>query len=205
MTARHDEPTTDPRADVVDDWVDDSVDSPTAFPGVAIAGGLFGVVLLVGGGFLVRDVLAAAGVIGGDTWVHRVAVQLGGQTWADWMWVLPIAAVVLGLAALWLAVKPRRRTHVAMTDRPGVWTRRVDVARRVSAAVTDLPDVRRAVTVTGRRQVKVLVTTVGPVDLDRAAGTARAAVGASAVADRIRIKVKTDTATTVKAGKRVRS
>ncbi|ALG86037.1 hypothetical protein [Gordonia phthalatica] len=167
------------------------VDSPTAFPGVAVAGGLLGVLLLVGCGLLVRDLLAAAGVIGGDTWVHRAAVELGHQTWSDWMWVLPAACAVIGVAALWMSVKPRHRTHVTVSDQSIVWTRRVDVARRVSAAVTDLPDVRRAVTVVGRRRVKVVVTAAGRVDTARIVRTARTAVGAIAVPGKVVVKVKT--------------
>lgn len=181
----------DDRAPIVTrDVSDESVDSPAAFPGAAIAGGLLAVGLLVGCGVLVRDLLAAAGAIDGDTWVHQAAVDLGSQTWATWMWVIPVACGVVGLGALWLALKPRRRTHVNMADRSIVWTRPVDVARRISAAVSDLPDVRHAVTVVGRRRIKVLVTATGAVDTDRVVRCARDAAGSAVVAEKVSVKIK---------------
>ncbi|WP_245569680.1 hypothetical protein [Gordonia shandongensis] len=172
------------------DISDTPVRPPTAFPGAAIAGGVLGVVLLGGCGLLIRDLLAVAGVLDDDTWVHRAAVNLGTQTWSDWMWVVPAACAVVGLLLVLLAAKPRRRTHVNLTDYPVVWTRRIDVARRVSAAVSDLPDARHAVTsVTGRR-VKVLVTATTAVDTDRVGRTARAAIGSAEVGQKIVVKVK---------------
>lgn len=187
MTATNDDGTRRPSREVADH----SVGSPTAFPGAAIAGALLGVVLLACCGLLIRDLLAAAGALKGGTWVHRAAENLGSQEWSDWMWVIPAACAVVGLAALWLAVKPRHRTHVNVADDPVIWTRPVDVARRVSAAVSDLPDVRRAVTVIGRRRVKVQVTAVGPVDTERVTDVARAAIDSSAVAGKVVVKVKT--------------
>ncbi|MBM7366142.1 hypothetical protein [Gordonia hydrophobica] len=185
MTAPHDHP-----APTTRDVADEPAAGPVAFPGAAVAGGLLAVLLLVGCGLLVRDLLAEAGVIDGDTWVHRAAVALGTQTWTTWMWAVPIGCAVIGLGTLWLALKPRRRTHVMMADHPIVWTRPVDVARRISAAVSDLPDVRHAVTVVGRRRIRVLVTATGPVDSERVAQSAREAAGSAAVAHRIGVKIR---------------
>lgn len=171
----------------VRDIADTAVPSPAAFPGAAVAGGLFGLALLVLAGILVRDVLAGTGAISGDTWTHRAADGLGTATWQNWMWVIPAVCAVVGLAALWLALKPRRRTHVSLEAYPVVWTRRSDLARRCSSAVADLPGVRDVTTVAGRRRTRVTVIADGPVDREQVSEVAAAAV---AVAGPPRVTVK---------------
>ena len=171
----------------VRDISETTVPSPTAFPGAAVAGGLLGLGLLVLAGVLVRDVLAGAGAISGDTWTHRAADGLGTAIWQDWMWVIPAVCAVVGLAALWLAVKPRRTTHVSLEAYPVVWTRRADLARRSSSAVADLPGVRDVTTVAGRRRIRVNVIADGPVDREQVSAVAASAV---AVAGTPRVTVR---------------
>lgn len=172
------------------DIADTPAPAPAASPAAAVADGLIGLVLLVAAGILVRDVLAGTGVIAGDTWTHLAADDLGTATWRDWMWVIPAVCGAAGLAALWLAVKPRRRTHVNLTDHPAVWTRRVDLARRCSSAVAELPGVADVTTVTGRRRIRVTVIADGPVDRDRVRARAEAAAAVGGRPRRITVKVR---------------
>ncbi|GAA3948828.1 hypothetical protein [Gordonia caeni] len=173
----------------VRDIAETTVPSPTAFPGAAVAGGLFGLALLVLAGILVRDVLAGTGAISGDTWTNRAADGLGTATWQNWMWVIPAVCAVVGLAALWLALKPRRRTHVNLEAYPVVWTRRADLARRCSSAVAELPGVRDVTTVAGRRRTRVTVIADAPVDREQASEVATSAV-AAAGPPRVTVKIR---------------
>lgn len=173
-----------------EDIGDSTVARPTAFPGAAVAGALLGLVLLAAAGVLIRDLLVRAGAVSGDTWTHRAAEQLSSQTWADWMWVIPAACAVVGLAALWLALKPRRPTHRRLADYPVAWTRPVDLARRISAAVSDLPGVRDAVTVVGRRKITVQVTAAGTVRRSDVAQCAAQAAAPVAPGTAVKVRIR---------------
>lgn len=173
------------------------VSDPAAFPGAAIGGAVLGVVLLVGCGLLIRDLLAASGAVSGDLWVHQAAIALGTQTWGRWTWAVPVICILLALTVLWYAVKPRHRTHLKFPDNPVVWTRPVDVARRVSSAVCDLPGVSSPVTSIRRRgqlRITVLVTTTDAVDVDQVRQLARAAADSAAGEVRMVVKVRRGTA-----------
>lgn len=180
----------DPGDELTRDISDSEVASPSAFPGTAIAGGLLGLGMLAVCGVLIRDLLVRTGALSGDTWTHRAAASLSTQIWSEWMWVIPAGCVVVGLAGLWLAVKPRRITHLSLADYPVMWTRPVDLARRVSAAVSDLPGVRTAVTVVGRRTITVTVTAVHAVDRDDVARCAARAAGTVAPGKRVKVRIR---------------
>ena len=178
------------RDDELRDISDEPIRDPAGFPGAAIAGGLLGVALLVLCGAMIRDLLVTTGAVSGETWTHRAADNLGSSTWSGWMWAIPAVCAVVGLVLLWLAVKPRRRTHLNVDGVRVVWTRPVDVARRASAAVSEVPNVRHALTTVGRRRIRVTVRTSGPVDRDRIAQVADDAVGAVSSGKHVVVKVR---------------
>ncbi|EGD54943.1 DUF6286 domain-containing protein [Gordonia neofelifaecis] len=175
---------------VAQDIADTPVREPVAFPGAAIAGGVLGVALLVLSGLLVRDVLVVTGLVGGDTWTHHLVVELSAQTWSGWMWSIPILCALVGLGLLWLAIKPRRRTHLSVDGYQVAWTRPVDVARSASAAALKVPNVRRAVTSVGRKRIRVTVTAAGPVDRERIARAAADAVARVCAGRPVVVKVR---------------
>lgn len=134
---------------------------PAATPGAAIVGLFAGIALIGLAVVAVRDPLVYLGWLDGAGWLHSAAQWLADIEWWEWMWPAAIALVVVGLWMLWVAVKPRRRTHISLVGYEVLWTRRGDVARRCSAVVGDLPGVENATTVVGRRRAKVTVTTHG--------------------------------------------
>ena len=146
---------------------------PSSTPGAAIAGVALGIALLGVFAVAVRELILETGLISGSSWSQETADGLGAQQWREWMWPIAIALIVIGLLALWLAAKPRRRTHLRLAGYEVVWTRPGDVARRTSAAVKAVPGVDHAVTVIRRRSAKVAVVAEDSADPDaiRAAAT----------------------------------
>ncbi|WP_148281486.1 Asp23/Gls24 family envelope stress response protein [Tsukamurella sp. 1534] len=73
------------------------------------------------GAVALHDALVAQGWLSGARWLDgpvRAADDLG---WAWWTWPLAIASIVLGLVLVVLAIKPRKRSHVHVTD--DLWLR----------------------------------------------------------------------------------
>lgn len=131
---------------------------PAALPGAAIAGAALGLAFIALGAVAVRDIAVRANWLDGQAWSVTAAQWIADLQWQNWMWPAAVGAIVVGLVLLWIAVKPRRRTHLALAGGDGMWTRPGDVARRCSAAVSDLPGVLDADTVVTRRK---LTCTVG--------------------------------------------
>ncbi|WP_439029290.1 DUF6286 domain-containing protein [Gordonia terrae] len=131
---------------------------PAALPGAAIAGAALGLAFIALGAVAVRDIAVSAAWLDGRAFSLTAAEWIADLQWQNWMWPAAIGAIILGLVLLWIAVKPRRRTHLALSGDDGMWTRPGDVARRCSAAVSDLPGVLDADTVVTRRK---LTCTVG--------------------------------------------
>lgn len=114
---------------------------PAALPGAAIAGAALGLAFIALGAVAVRDIAVNANWLDGRAWSVTAAV----------------GAILLGLFLVWIAIKPRRRTHLELAGGDGMWTRPGDVARRCSAAVSDLPGVLDADTVVTRRKMTCTV------------------------------------------------
>ncbi|AFR49740.1 DUF6286 domain-containing protein [Gordonia sp. KTR9] len=139
---------------------------PAALPGAAIAGAALGLGFIALGAVAVRDIAVRANWLDGREWSVTAAEWISDLQWQNWMWPAAVGAIVLGLILLWVAVKPRRRTHLALAGGDGMWTRPGDVARRCSAAVSDLPGVLDADTVVTRRKIRCTVS-VRPQGVDR--------------------------------------
>jgi len=146
------------------DTHDAKVFAPAANPTAVVPGVLIGVAMLSLAVVAVRDLLVAAGWISGPGWLTTAALWVADIDWWDWMWPAAVASIIVGGVLLWLAVRPRRRTHLSVAEHEVLWTRRGDVARRCSAAVSALGGVSHATTVVGRRTVKVSVTVHDSVD-----------------------------------------
>ncbi|MFE0750654.1 hypothetical protein [Gordonia sp. NPDC058843] len=131
--------------------------APAALPGAAIAGGVLGLAFIALGAVAVRDIAVNANWLDGRAWSVTAAEWIADLQWQNWMWPAAIGAIILGLLLLWIAIKPRRRTHLELAGGDGMWTRPGDVARRCSAAVSDLPGVLDADTVVTRRKITCTV------------------------------------------------
>ncbi|MCD2143990.1 DUF6286 domain-containing protein [Gordonia paraffinivorans] len=142
--------------------------TPAGHPGSAVAGAMVGVALIALCATAIRDVAVRADWLNGREWSISAAEWIADLSWQDWMWPAAMGLVGIGLLLLWVAIKPRRRSHLPLAT-PHLWTRAGDVARQCSAAVAELPGVYDADTIVTRRKVKSTVH------------------GRSAVADRERI------------------
>lgn len=151
--------------------------APSGRPGAAILGAVIGIALLVLCGVAVRDLVLEAGWIDGDPWLGHAAHWSSETAWTSWMWAAAIACIVIGLVLLVAAMKPRRATHLRLTDHDVLWTRRVDVARRCSAAAQAVAGVDHATTVVTRRKAKCTVIARDSVDRDRVRTVVEEVVG----------------------------
>lgn len=136
---------------------------PLAVAGSRVAAAVLALSLLGLGVVAGREALAAWGAVGGGSWLPTVADSIGavGPQW----WVLPtaVALVLVGVALLLVALRPRRRRHLLVGDGEGVWVHVDDLARLVRASVADLPGVLEARVRGGRRVLRVDVVTTASV------------------------------------------
>ncbi|MDI6626275.1 MAG: DUF6286 domain-containing protein [Rhodococcus sp. (in: high G+C Gram-positive bacteria)] len=136
---------------------------PVANPAAAVPAILFALVLIGAGVVLGREALLNLGAIDGPEWVGPAAKSLDGLTAQSWMLPGGIAAVVVGFILVLLAVKPRRRTHRALTE-PDVWLRKGDVAAVARTAALDNVGVDSATAKAGNKKVTVAASTVTGTD-----------------------------------------
>ncbi|MET9326272.1 hypothetical protein [Tsukamurella sp. NPDC003166] len=93
---------------------------------------LFAVVAL--GAIAVRDALVSLGWVAGSRWIDAVPRIADDVRWSWWAWPATVGAIVLGLVLLVAAVKPRRRSHIPISDE--LWFhRRIDPDRRSAEEV----------------------------------------------------------------------
>ncbi|MBJ8339493.1 MULTISPECIES: DUF6286 domain-containing protein [Antrihabitans] len=130
---------------------------PLAAPFAIIVSGLLIAISVVAGRefFIERDVVDEA------PWIRNSFEWLSRITWEGWMLPASIAAVVVGIGLLFVAAKPRARTHFRTAGPLPMWLRPTDVARLSTSAATHVDGVRRAQTTVGRRTAKVEIVTDG--------------------------------------------
>nr|WP_314143653.1 DUF6286 domain-containing protein [uncultured Rhodococcus sp.] len=136
---------------------------PVANPTAAVPAILFALVLIGAGVVLGREALLNLGAIDGPEWVAPAAANLDGLTAQPWMLPGGIAAVVVGLILVFVAIRPRRRTHRALSEQD-VWLRKGDVAAVARAAALDSVGVDSATAKAGNKKVTVAVSTVSGTD-----------------------------------------
>jgi hypothetical protein len=147
---------------------------------------LLGLVFIAGGAAVVREILVVKGSIDGDEWFRPAFSWLADLSYRDWMLPAAIGCAVVALIFLLVTVKPRARTHMALTgtgqDAPRVFARPVDIARLTTATTEQVPGVLRATTVTTRKKITVTVVTAAAPD-EHAQLTDRVTVAATGIAD----------------------
>ncbi|MDZ7930888.1 DUF6286 domain-containing protein [Rhodococcus sp. NPDC076796] len=136
---------------------------PVANPTAAVPAILFALVLIGAGVVLGREALLNLGAIDGPEWVGPAATNLDGLTAQSWMLPGGIAAVVVGFILVFVAIRPRRRTHRALSEQD-VWLRKGDVAAVARTAALDSVGVDSATAKAGNKKVTVAVNTVSGTD-----------------------------------------
>ncbi|MFD7155003.1 Asp23/Gls24 family envelope stress response protein [Kribbella sp. NPDC059898] len=153
------EPRTSHQAEATHRPVVPAAKAPAAGP-AAWGVGVVGALVLVGvGGVGVAEMLRATGLLRGrvipDGWFGRaVVVEPGG-----WLRSVGIAVIVVGLVLLVVALKPRRRTHLAVGEI--VWIRPAAAARLAADSAGKVDSVTAASVVAKRRRLQATVTTFG--------------------------------------------
>lgn len=132
-----------------------TVPAPRATTAATAVGPLCALALLTAGGIAIHDLLAAGGWINEPQWFARVARWLAELHWSQVMVPAAIAAAAIGLLLLWIAVKPRRRTHRQLVGAPELCTRRSDIGARVRAVTLAVPGINSVRVSVGRRTVTV--------------------------------------------------
>lgn len=151
--------------------------TPVAAPAAAPLALLVALLLLALGALGIRDALVAAGVLDGELFTVTIATAVDGFGAQTWMVPVGIALAVVGLLLLVVALKPRRRTELAVSSTVGVWIRPADVARIATYAAEDAPGVSGARSTATRRRVVVTVESLGA-DQDTLRADATAEVNA---------------------------
>ncbi|MDV8021060.1 DUF6286 domain-containing protein [Rhodococcus sp. IEGM 1330] len=136
---------------------------PVANPTAAVPAILFALVLIGAGVVLGREALLNLGAIDGPEWVGPAATSVDGLTAQSWMLPGGIAAAVVGFILVFVAIRPRRRTHRALSEQD-VWLRKGDVAAVARTAALDSVGVDSATAKAGNKKVTVAVSTVAGTD-----------------------------------------
>ncbi|OZD07209.1 hypothetical protein CH275_08615 [Rhodococcus sp. 06-235-1A] len=136
---------------------------PVANPTAAVPAILFALVLIAAGVVLGREALLKLGALDGPEWVGPAASHLDGLTAQQWMLPGGIAAVVVGFILVFVAVRPRRRTHRALTEQD-IWLRKGDVAAVARTVALDNVGVDTATAKSGNKKVTVSASTLTGTD-----------------------------------------
>ena len=167
---------------------------PVANPTAAVPAILFALVLIGAGVVLGREALLNWGAIDGPEWVGPAATHLDGLTAQQWMLPGGIAAVVVGFILVLTAIRPRRRTHRALTEHD-VWLRKGDLAAVARAVALDSAGVDSATAKAGNKKVAVSVSTVAGTDTSELKSAVVASVNDAlsplASAPKVRARVRT--------------
>ncbi|MFY2790162.1 DUF6286 domain-containing protein [Rhodococcus sp. MALMAid1271] len=167
---------------------------PVANPTAAVPAVLFALVLIGAGVVLGREALLDLGAIDGPDWVGPAARHLDGLTAQQWMLPAGIAAVVVGFILVFVAVRPRRRTHRALTEQD-VWLRKDDVVAVARAAALDNVGVDSASAKASNKKVTVSVSAVYGTDTtalkSSLVGSVDDALRPLASAPKVRTRVRT--------------
>lgn len=138
---------------------------PLAAPAARPLAYLLALALLVFTGIAVHDALARTDVIARDELLSGAADSFSGRDWSAYLLPASIAAVVVGLVLLFIAVKPRRSTHVRANSTAQIWLRPLDVGRVAALAARRCPGILRASATTTPKQLQITADGGGP-DVD---------------------------------------
>lgn len=136
------------------------IHDPRATPAAKWVALLFGVALLALAIIAGREIY----ILGSDTtnqqsWAHPVLEIIGNARYQDWMFPLGIVAAILGLILLYVAIRPRTKTHRRIEADIPIYMRPIDLVRMFTASAERVHGVKDAHTqITGR---SIIVTIHG--------------------------------------------
>lgn len=113
------------------------------------------IVLAALGVVAVRDAVVGLGWASGSTWLPVAADAVDGFAPVDWLTIAGVAVVLIGLLLVVLALKPRRRTAVAVSAQTPMYLTVDGIAALAGAAARDIAGVVDARASSSRRRVIV--------------------------------------------------
>lgn len=116
-------------------------------------------VVMLGGAVSLREAGIELGWVDGAPWIGAAITALNGLRSQWWMVPAGAVALILGLWLVVVAVRPRRKTVVAVDAAGSVWMRPRDVARLASHAASCVPGVEVLNSAATRRKVTMYVET----------------------------------------------
>ena len=168
---------------------------PVAPPTAGYVGAVIALALLGFGAVALRDAAVGFGWLRGAPWLTTAISGLDGLTHQGWM--LP-AGVVVTLAGVWTvsaALRPRRRTALAVSARTSVWIAKADLARLAAAATETVPGVLSARASASLRTVSVTAEVTAGADAALEATIADAVTWAlrdfTDTTPRIKVRIRT--------------
>ncbi|WP_061007355.1 DUF6286 domain-containing protein [Mycolicibacterium mucogenicum] len=136
-------------------------------------------VVMLGGAVSLREAGIELGWVDGAPWIGAAITALNGLRSQWWMVPAGAVALILGLWLVVVAVRPRRKTVVAVDAAGSVWMRPRDVARLASHAASCVPGVEVLNSAATRRKVTMYVGITGMESDAAAKGSIAAAVGSA--------------------------
>ena len=134
---------------------------PLALPAAGFTGPLVALLVLAVGLVGIRDGVVAAGWLDGSSWTGAAAEWIDGLTFDGWMIPVAIVSIIVGLLLLFAALKPRRKTAVALTAETSVYIEPAGIARVAADAARSVPGVLDARASATRRSVTVRADVTG--------------------------------------------
>lgn len=142
--------------------------------GVAVA-----IMLLIGGVIAIREAGLVFGWLDGTSWFRAAVATADGLHRQWWMVPLGSVAVLLGGWLVFAALRPRRKTAVAVDATGSVWMRPRDIARLARHAAGSVPGVEVLSSEATRRKVTLYVGLRDVESPDGAKGAITAAVASA--------------------------
>lgn len=114
---------------------------PRAAPAAVFGALVVAVILLTLGAALGQFALVESGAMSGRSAVERLVTAVDGSTVAGWGLVAGIVMALLGLWLVFVALKPRRRTHEQVSAGADTWVTPRALAAMADDAAQDVPGV----------------------------------------------------------------
>ncbi len=133
---------------------------PKAMAGSVVIGGFVALLLIAAGVVGIHDLVAELGWVEDGAWIAAALSEVDGTRVARWVVAAAVASFIVGLALLLVALKPRRRTHLAGTDDViDLWVSRSALAALAVDSAERTPWVALASARTRSRRIDVEVRT----------------------------------------------
>ncbi|MUL78447.1 DUF6286 domain-containing protein [Mycolicibacterium sp. CBMA 226] len=153
--------------------------SPAAVATARYVAVALALIVMCGGIVSLREAGVKLGWFTGTPWIGTAVTALNGLRSHWWMMPAGVCALLVGAWLVFVALRPRRKTVVAVDAAGSVWMRPRDVARLASHAASCVPGVEVLNSAATRRKVTMYVGLSGIESDISTKGAIAAAVGSA--------------------------